>query len=282
MSPRSKLNAKQGIDLLWSHQIRRENASLHKEVSRLREICQSSTREAKELRAISEKALTAQENANQLIEQLGLEQNRLLRVLGGFSEERKGLSGEVVKIRDELKVQKQVHEAALGEMKSEAASARNEVGDLRKSTAKTLEKAALESAAARNELMQFRQSTGDALEKAAVESTALRNDFALLRQTARAALENAEIATSAARKETEELRENTQLRFGQFSTIVKEILIKVEALGDQAQLAQRTPEPLSARGVSFANSVRYRSVSRVEDSIDGSGRFETGKHSILP
>jgi hypothetical protein len=279
MSPRSKLNAKKGIDLLWSHQIRRENASLHKEVARLQEICQSSTREAKDLRAISEKALTAQENANQLIEQLGVEQSRLLGVLGVFNEERKVLRGEVGRLRDELRVQREGCEVALGSVKTEAAGLRKELGQLRESTAKTLEKAAIESAAVKKELVQLRQSTGEALQKAAVESAVLRSDLVRLRQNTKQALENADSVTSAVRKEADELRQNTELQFGQFNTIIKQILIKVEDLGNQAQIALRTPKSPLANDSRFTNSVRYPSVSRVEDSIGNSSRVETGKSS---
>jgi hypothetical protein len=277
MSPRSKLNAKQGIDLLWSHQVRRENAALHKEVARLREICQSSTREAKELRAISEKALTAQENANQLIEQLGVEQSRLLGVLGVFNEERKVLRGEMWRLRDEFKLQKQGYEVALAKVKSEAAAVRDELGHLRQTTAEALEKAASESPAVKNELVQLRQSTKEALENAAVESASLRSDLVSLRQNTKGALDNAEIARSAARKEANELRQNTELQFGQFNNIVNQILIKVENLGNQAQVAQRTPKSLSPEDSYIGNSIRYRSVSRVEDSIDDPGLLQNGK-----
>ena len=77
MAKRSKADVKHAIDLLWSHQIRRENAVLHKEVKRLQQQVISQTDDVKELHASCEKAKVAAETAIACVEKALVDQTNL-------------------------------------------------------------------------------------------------------------------------------------------------------------------------------------------------------------
>ena len=70
MAKRTKADVKHAIDLLWFHQIRRENAALHKEVKNLQQ-------QAEELRTISEKATVRAETAIACLEEALADQTTL-------------------------------------------------------------------------------------------------------------------------------------------------------------------------------------------------------------
>ena len=77
MAKRSKADVKHGIDLLWSHQIRRENAALHKEVKVLQQQLFSQADEVKKLRVVCEKATATADTAIACIEKALADQTAL-------------------------------------------------------------------------------------------------------------------------------------------------------------------------------------------------------------
>ena len=60
MSNRSKADIKYAVDLLWTHQVRRENAILHKEIQHLREEVHSASNDVD---AVRETSIAAQKSA---------------------------------------------------------------------------------------------------------------------------------------------------------------------------------------------------------------------------
>ena len=77
MAKRSRADLKYAIDLLWFHQIRRENAALLTEVKRLQGEIVSHVDEVTELRAVSEKAKTAAETATACVQKALADQTTL-------------------------------------------------------------------------------------------------------------------------------------------------------------------------------------------------------------
>lgn len=229
MAKRSRVDVKQAIDLLWSHQIRRENAALHKEVQSLREGHSNSIGEIEKLRVISEKALTAQENANILMEQLGLEQTRIQSKLESLSEERKAIRAEVQSLESVILQQQKDHGQAMTEAQKEMAALRSDV-------------------------IYHRTKTNQSIEKTGTD-------------------------TLSTNKEVNQLRHDTDLRLDQVSTIINQILIKIEGSSHQGQAT-------SHQGlVRFADNclrdqVQASSVSRVEESIDPQHSRQIGESSL--
>ena len=56
MAKRTRADVKHAIDLLWTHQIRRENASLHKQIQQIQNNISHDTRAQEELRAVAQNA----------------------------------------------------------------------------------------------------------------------------------------------------------------------------------------------------------------------------------
>jgi hypothetical protein len=77
MAKRSKADVNRAIDLLWSHQIRRENAALHGEVKRLQQQALSQADEAREWHTVSGKAQEAAAAATACLERVLTDQKTL-------------------------------------------------------------------------------------------------------------------------------------------------------------------------------------------------------------
>lgn len=102
MAKRSKADLKHAIDLLWSHQIRRENAALHKEVKRLQDEVTSHIDEVTELRAVSEKAKTAAETATACVQTALADQTTLHTAVEDAHRQAQDATENITSLEDSL------------------------------------------------------------------------------------------------------------------------------------------------------------------------------------
>ena len=102
MAKRSKADVKHAIDLLWSHQIRRENAALHKEVKRLQQQVDLQIDEARELRTVSEKATAVAQTAIACVEKALADQTNLQTTVEDAHRQAQGANDKIAGLEHSL------------------------------------------------------------------------------------------------------------------------------------------------------------------------------------
>jgi chromosome segregation ATPase len=132
MAKRSQADVKYAIDLLWSHQIRRENAALHREVQRLQGELLTQADEVKELCADSDEAKVAAESALASVQRVQTEQDTLRGAVDTALREGEGAVEKATTLETSLQKARMSQDQVIAVFGKDLAQLRADLAHLRK------------------------------------------------------------------------------------------------------------------------------------------------------